>query len=133
MAIRKLKEQKRKRIPVSGNKDILTVEGKDDGFVYRWVNDTDEGRIATFKAAGYETVDAPDIEIGQADVKEASTLGKTVTKNVGQGTTAVLMRIDQKWYDEDQAVKADGVRAKVESLNEHIEGLSGKHGSIKIS
>ena len=133
MATRKQAASKRTRVPVSGNKDILTVKGKDDGFVYRWVNDTDEGRIQTFKDAGYETVDAPDIETGGTDVKEATTLGKTVTKNVGQGTTAVLMKIDRKWYKEDQDAKAKVVRSKVESLNEHIEGLSGKHGSINIS
>lgn len=133
MATRRQAKSKTTRIPVSGNKDILTVHGKDDGFVYRWVNDTDTGRIEMFKAAGYETVDAPELGVGQSDVKQASTLGRTVTKNVGQGTTSILMRIDRKWYEEDQAAKAKDVDAKVESLNEHTKNLAGKHGSITIS
>ena len=133
MANRRQATPKKTRVPVSGNKDVLTVRGKDDGFVYRWVNDTDTGRIQMFKDAGYETVDADNIEAGQKDVHQASDIGKTRTKNVGQGTTAVLMRIDQKFYDEDQAAKAQEVDAKVESLNEHTKDLDGKHGSIVIS
>jgi len=133
MATRRQAKPKNTRIPVSGNKDILTVQGKDDGFVYRWVNDTDAGRIEMFKAAGYETVDATNLEVGQSDVNQASNIGKTQTKNVGQGTTAILMRIDKKFYAEDQAAKATDVDSKVQSLNEHTKDLAGKHGSITIS
>lgn len=133
MASRKQATNQRKRIPVSGNKDIMTVKGKDDGFVYRWVNQDDSGRIQMFEDGGYMKVDGGDIEVGQADVSQASTLGKTVTKNVGQGTTAVLMKIKQEWYDEDQAAKASEVDSKVESLNEHTKDLANKHGSITIS
>lgn len=128
MAIRK--QAKVTRVPVSGNKDILTVKGKDNGFVYRWVNDKD-GRIETFKAAGYETVDA-DVEVGTEDVKQASNIGSTVSKNVGQDTTAYLMKIDKKYYTEDQKTKAADVDSKEETLNEHLQNLSGRYGGIEI-
>jgi len=133
MATRRQATPKTKRVPVSGNSDILTVQGKDDGFVYRWVNDTDSGRIEMFKAAGYETVDATDIEVGQSDVHQASNIGKIKTKNVGQGVTSILMRIDKKFYEEDQRNKEVNITSKVESLNEHTKDLAGKHGSITIS
>lgn len=129
MAIRK--QEKKVRIPISGNRDILTVKGKDNGFVYRWVNDKD-GRIETFKAAGYETVDSPDIEIGVEGVKTGSNLGSTVSKSVGQGTTAYLMRIEKEYYKEDKLAKAKAVDAKEASLNEHARELSGRYGSIDI-
>lgn len=122
---------RKKRVPIAGNRDILTVHNKEDGFVYRWVNDTD-GRISKFKAAGYEQVDARDIEVGEQDVKQASQLGATVTKGVGKGTNAVLMRIEEEYYKEDQAAKALQVDATEETLNENLNELDGKYGGIQI-
>ena len=43
------------RTPVSGRRDIMTVAGKDDAFVYRWVTDVKD-RISRFVAGGYEHV-----------------------------------------------------------------------------
>lgn len=122
---------RRNRVPVSGNRDVLTVKGQEDGFVYRWVNDTDD-RIHTFEAAGYEHVDH-DVIVGSASVNRGQQVGKTVSKNVGKGTESHLMRIKQEWYDEDQASKKSQID-QVEAVmkRELNSGDNGQYGKVKI-
>ena len=122
---------KRTRTPVSGNRDILNVKGTDDGFVYRWVNDTDD-RIQMFEKGGYEKVDH-EVEIGSVAVNRATTVGKTVTKNVGKGTEAHLMRIKREWYDEDQANKQTQVDDTEAAMKQQLNsGSDGQYGKVKF-
>jgi len=130
MATRRNKDT-RKRVPVGGNRDILTVLGKDKNYVYRWVNDVD-GRIQKFIAAFYDNVYMDgDIEVGAEDVKQGTNVGTIVSKSVGQGVTAYLMKIDRKYYDEDQAIKAGEVDRSEESIY-NVDRLSGAYGKIDI-
>jgi len=126
------KTEKKQRIPVSGNRDVLTARGKETGWVYRWVNDTNH-RILTFKEGGFEHVDSTDIDIGSIGVDNPSIVGGIVSKEVGQGTTAYLMRIKQEFYDEDQKVKVSKVDATEEALNEKLRELTGRYGGIEIN
>lgn len=127
MAIRK-QEGKKKRIPVSGRRDVLTASGKEKGYTYRWVND-DGSRIPEFKEGGYEAVIDRSMVIGDSSTSSPSTLGAHITKNVGQGVTAHLMRIKDEFYQEDQIAKARVVDQKEESLKEDMNKLSGAYGS----
>ena len=121
-----------KRVPVSGRRDILTVEGKDPSYVYRWVNDV-EGRIDMFKDGGYEVV-THDVKVGEKDVDSSKGTGSVVTKNVGAGTTAVLMRIKKEWYEEDQKAKQDEVNRSEEDMRRELNKRDdGRYGSVKIS
>ena len=132
MATRRNAEDKDfKRVPVSGNRDILNVKGQEEGFVYRWVNDQDD-RITKFEAAGYEHVDH-DVVIGTTSTKQASQVGKTVTKNVGKGTTAHLMRIKKEWYEEDQAAKQRSVNETEAAMKQQLNsGNDGTYGKVEI-
>jgi len=122
----------RKRIPVGGNRNILTVAGKDKSYVYRWVNDTD-GRLMEFNQAGYEHVLKDNVDsIGESDVKQASNLGKTVSKGVGQGTVAYLMRIRKEFYEEDQSSKAVKTQKSEDLIYDNVSRLSGQYGKIEI-
>ncbi len=116
------------RIPVSGNRNILTMNGKEDGYVYRWVNDMD-GRIERFKQAGYEFV-AHEIGVGDKTADTGKGTSSVISKDVGSGITAYAMRIKKEWYDEDQAAKAQAVAASEESmfraLNKQEEGSYGE-------
>jgi hypothetical protein len=48
--------KKKKRIPLSGaDRNVLTVQRKEPGFMYRFVNNVDD-RIQKFLDAGYEPV-----------------------------------------------------------------------------
>lgn len=117
------------RIPVSGSRDILTVAGKDPSYVYRWVNDTD-GRIARFRAAGYEFVEH-EVGVGQRTTDSAKGVEKGWSKDVGQGITAYLMRIKREWFEEDQAAKQANVDRSEESLFRQLnKGGDGSYGKV---
>jgi len=126
-------ETKRKRVPVGGNRDILTVVSKEKNYTYRWVNDVD-GRINKFKAADYGHVYMNEgVEVGAVDVKQSTNVGTVVSKSVGQGVTAYLMKIKTEFYREDQASKAAEINRAEEIIYENVDGLSGKYGEIKIN
>ena len=118
----------KKRIPVGDSRDVLTVEGKDDNYVYRWVVDVDN-RIQRFQDGGYEFVDH-DVAVGIPSVNQAQTDGKMVTKQTGGTRTSYLMRIKREWYDEDQAGKAKRIdeseAAMKRKLNSSEDGRYGK-------
>ena len=123
------KEQRVKRVPVGGPRDILTVSNKDPNYVYRWVLDV-PGRLPRFKEGGYEVVQ-DDLEVGQNTVDRASRVGSVVTKLGGAGQTLVLMRILKEWYDEDQAAKMDQITSLEATMKQ--EATKDRYGSLTIN
>lgn len=94
-------DRRPKRVPI-GTRDKLTAEGK-PGFYRRFVNDT-EDRIQQFVEAGYTLV-AGGSSPGQKNVGDALGLGSSVSKKVGNGVTAYLMELPEKFHKEDMAAK----------------------------
>lgn len=121
------------RTPVSGAKRILTVQGKDPNYAYRFVNDVDQGmRIQMFKDGGWEVVDRnTEIKVGDKVVDGGSVVGSVVTRYVGHGVTAVLMRIPKEWYDEDQAKKQAELDETEDSMRDQASS-PGSYGSVSI-
>ena len=125
-----MKGERPKRVPLTDQaRDILTVVGKNDDFVYRWVNDVD-GRIDRYKLAGYEIVTDTELEIGQRTVDTASTVGTPVSKKVGPGITAYLMRILREYYEEDQAAKQDEITQREKAMLN--EARQERYGDVKL-
>lgn len=120
-----------KRTPVNG-RNVLTVTGKEPGFVYRVVNMTGD-RVNQFLDAGYEVVDAKDVRVGDRRVDAATPEGSQaqVVVNKADGQKAVVMRIKQEWYDEDQKLKADEVKKLEQSITQNLTGKA-DYGQIKI-
>lgn len=120
--------QRPKRTPING-RNILTVVGKEDGYMYRFVNNTGD-RVQQFIEAGYELVDADKVQVGDRRVAQATPEGSKAQVSVGNGDKAFLMRIKQEWYQEDQAAK----QVQVDELEKSIKTPSGKadYGSVKI-
>ncbi len=123
------KEQRKERIPVGGPRDVLTVQGKDPNYVYRWVLDV-PGRIQRFMDGGYEVVQA-DLKVGQKTVDSNSQIGSAVTKHGGGDKKLILMRITKEWYDEDQAAKQDKIDALEASMQ--VDEKEGRYGSLGMS
>ncbi len=119
-----------RRAPVDGGRDILAVANQDPNYVYRWVNDKD-GRVQRLLERGYEVVNQ-DVEVGQAKVDRGTTVGTVVTKAVGGGVTAVLMRIPREYYDEDQAYKAEQNDAMEAAMRSKAH-QAGDYGSVTIT
>jgi hypothetical protein len=113
------------RTPV-GQRNVLTVSGKDPDYEYRIVNDTGD-RIATFQDAGYELVEASSVRVGDKRVNSPTPQGTKAQVSVGQGDKAFVMRIHKDLYKEDQEAKLQRVR----QLEETIKTPSGgDYGSV---
>ena len=119
-----------KRTPI-GQRNVLTVSKRDPKYTYRWVNDED-GRIPMFEDAGYEAVVDPTVEVGDPRAGDASQLGSTVRKPVGDGKSAVLMRIPNEFYREDQDAKEERLKAKEQALLKEANGEGFYGDGVKI-
>ena len=122
-------ENRPTRIRVSGNRDILTVFNKEDGFCYRWVLDQGQ-RIPKFKLGGYELAPGDGLIVGDARTGVASPHGSAVVSVGKDGSQLFLMRIKEEWYKEDQDAKEDEIRANLETMSQLGEGQYGSVGII---
>ena len=123
-------ESKRKsvRAAINGRRNKLTVTGKEPGFEYRIVNDTDD-RIMELQERGYEIV-THSATVGDKRVGVPKKEGSPIEISVGGGRKAYVMRIKKEWYDEDQAAKQE----LVNDLESSLTGDSNSdYGKIDIS
>ena len=83
----------------------LSVKNKEDGYVYRIVNDV-ETRVQELQEQGYEIVPADKVGmVGDKRVGAVSPVGSSSHISVGQGVHAVVMRQKNDFYKEDQEIK----------------------------
>ena len=119
-----------RRTPLSGRSRVA-VRNKEAGYHYRVVNanlDTDPERIQTFLEQGYEIVPAVKAgQVGDKRVDDPSSLGSSSQISVGQGTKAIVMRIREDWYKEDQATK----QAEIDALEATMKPANADYGSIE--
>jgi len=134
-------ENKVKRVPVSGMRDIMTVLNKEEGYAYRWVTDIDEkgSRIYKYKRGGWEMspleTTEGEIIVGEEAVFRTENKEDIIRLHVGAGQFAYLMRIKKEWYDEDQKAKADAideVEATITRTGSSTGESFGQYGSISI-
>lgn len=119
------------RVPIGGSRNITNVNDTPDDSVDRWVNDQD-GRIDRFKRAGYENVQAA--SVGDSGVDCTHSESGVVSRNMGQGVTAYLMRQSKDFYNQDQAAKQQKVDDSEESIRRDVKDKlsDGHYGSVKI-
>lgn len=128
-AIAKAPAGRVRRTPV-GRRNVLTVTGKEPGYVYRVVNDMGDN-VQRFLNAGYEFVDSKDVVIGDTRIGAPTATGSKAEAHVGGGTKAFVMRQKQEWYEEDQAAKQAHVNAIEAATKE--KALDGTYGKLDIS
>lgn len=113
-------------------RDRLSIKNKEDGYVYRIVNDVDD-RVDQLTEAGYEICTKEHVgQVGDKRVDNTSSLGSKALFSVGQGTKAVVMRIRKEWYDEDQAVKQSEID-EVESTMKSDARKAADYGKLEVS
>ena len=124
------------RVPVSGNRDILTVDGKDPSFEYRWILDSSEDgqRVMKFNKAWWDLVLSDDGQhsVGQDMVYKSANVGSIIRSPAGSGKFYYLMRIPKELYAQDQAAKAKEI-AEVEKTITQTDSDNGQYGNIEIS
>lgn len=119
------------RIPMGGRRNITTVNDTPDGYIDRWVNDS-TGRISRVKQAGYEHVQAA--SVGDSNVDGTHSEDGVVSRDMGQGVTAYLMRQRKDYFEEDQAAKQVIVDESEDSMrrNPNDQRDDGYYGSVAI-
>jgi hypothetical protein len=118
------------RKKVNGTRNVLNVSGKDPEYSYRIVNDLGD-RVASLTEQGYEVVTDPKVKIGERRVVNPTQEGSVVTASVGGGVKAVLMKIKNEWFQEDQADKAR--RTAETEMSMKKQASEGMYGKIEIS
>ena len=125
------RETRPNRIPVSGQREILTVFGKDPAFEYRWVKDVQEGggRILKFKRAGYELVPSEQVEVGEELVYNSPNSGSVVRHTESDGNHLYLMRIKREFYEEDR----ESYHRSIDDTERGVyERADGQYGQVKV-
>ena len=110
------------RVPLGVARSKLAVPAR-QGFVRRWVNDT-EGRMLQAEQGGYQYATDQSLQIGTVDIdNENRDLGARISRVVDKSTgqKAYLMEIKEEFYKEDQEAKATKVAEKDDLI---------KHGKI---
>lgn len=102
-----IRKERPERIPL-GDKNIMTVRGLNDRdeYVYRWINDEGD-RIVDCYNAGYEFVDKNGLIVGDATVETRASNVGILSKNVGNGVTAYLMKQLREQWVADRKARVD--------------------------
>lgn len=115
-----------------GKRDRLAIKNREEGYVYRIVNDVDD-RVENLQGLGYELCSKEQVgAVGNRRVDNTSSIGSTAHFSVGQGTKAVVMRIKSEWYQEDQRSKQAEVD-EVEGTMKSDARKAADYGKLEIS
>lgn len=128
-AISKAPERRVRRTPV-GQRNVLTITGKEAGYQYRVVNDVGD-RVQEFLDNGWELVKASSVRVGDKRLESVSADGSVAKASVGKGETGFVLRIKDEWYQEDQAAKQAYVNKTEEATKG--EALNGTYGKLEIT
>lgn len=111
-----------------GKRNKLTVEGKEPGFSYCWVNDDN---VPDYLLLGYEFV-THNVTVGNRKVDSSLGQSSHVTIPVGNGVTGHLMRIPEELRNEAMQVldqqTDEGEDQMFQGLNSRKDG---RYGEVK--
>lgn len=120
-----------KRVPMNGlERDLLSVEGKNPDYKYRWIYDKDGTgtRLVRAETAGYEFAAPVSHMVGDSTVYKTSDGGSVIRIPGGKGNYQYLMRIRREWYDEDQKAKAQAIDEN--EASRHQPDSDGQYGKV---
>ena len=102
-----VKASRPERVPL-GQRNKLTVDGlKDkDSFVYRWMNDVN-GKPMAAVAAGWVFVPKAGHTVGDVDVETGKGVSSVISRGVGGGIKAYLMKQDKRTWELDRRNRVD--------------------------
>lgn len=137
----RMTENKPRRVPVGGMRDILTVFGKDPDKHYRFVKDKTEGgsRIQRFIRGGYDFVRTgkdSQIIVGEEAVYKSKNGQGSIVRYPSGEDFLFLMEIPMEYYNEDQDAKMESIdelEASITGSRESDDNELGQYGNVKIS
>jgi hypothetical protein len=120
-----------RRTPLTG-RNRLSVKNKEDGYVYRIVNDIDD-RVELLTEQDYELVPTAKVgAMGDRRVDNPQPVGSIATISVGNGTKAVVMRKRKDWHEQDQNAKQQEIDALEATMKKEARDKA-DYGTIEMS
>ncbi len=117
------------RVGINGKRDILNVKGQEAGWHYCWVN---EDQVPRYQDGAYEFV-THEVTIGDRKVDAASSIGGKISKAVGNGVTAYLMRVPDEYFKEDMDSIQKEVDASEEAMYAELNSRKpGHYGKVEM-
>lgn len=125
-----------KRVAMSGSRKRMHIaeEYKDPNFHYAWINDQGD-LIARAIRAWYEHVEHKEMpDFKNADVDAASGTDSHISMNVGNGTTAYLMKQPIEAHEEDLAIGRKTNSDRLADLKRTTDGTQvGNYGKVDFT
>lgn len=121
-----------KRVPMERGTVMKVGEHhKEEGYVYRWIDEKKPGRIEEALAAGWEPVSGND-NSSDRKVQDASQLGSVVRVVANRdpnaiSPTQILVKKPKEWFDEDVALKQRKLDKVEEALDPRKAEGDGNH------
>lgn len=111
------------KTPINGMRTKLEVTGQEPGFHYAWINDENVG---TALDNDYEFVEHA-VKVGHKHIDVSQMQGSKISRNVGNGVVAYLMRIPEEWYQDNMLENQNYVDFTEKQLyvESNSNGLSG--------
>lgn len=128
-AIAKAPQRRAKRTGL-GQRNVLSVEGKDPEYEYRIVNDSGD-RVLRLQEQDWEICEASELQIGDRRLGSTTSTGTTGSKaevSVGGGMKGYAMKKRKIWHEEDQAAKQEYVNATEAATKQDAQ--SGNYGKV---
>lgn len=115
------------RLPITGLRNKLTVEGKEPGFHYAWIRDDFIGRA---ERAWYEYV-THDVIVGDGQM---TAIGGKISIPGGNGVTLFLMRVPEEYYQQDMDEQQKDIEAKEADMYRNLNsGKDGQYGKVDVA
>lgn len=132
---RKETVRKADRVPLDGQRLRLALNERnlDPAFKYKWIND-EKDKLRIYKDAGFVHVyESEKIAVGQRSIDNAENPDSVVSRYVGMGVTAYLMKQPIEFAKEDAALRAANIdRLEADMKRSLNSGKDGQYGNVEI-
>jgi hypothetical protein len=118
------------RVPINGERDVITARGIKPNFHACWVN---EKNVPRFLNAGYTFVDYEGVTFGSYHVQQGNPLGARYCRDMGGGVYGYLMEIPLEYYNEDRQAEQAALEKSMEALNTEAREQGLDHGKVTIT
>lgn len=120
------------RTALTGGRNILTVHGLDPNYHYCWVTDIN-GKVEHFQEMGYEFEHQENLGVGDVSVDQGKSVGSKISKNVGGGLNAYLMKFPKDEWDAAMGdIQSELDQQEREWKKQLNSGKDGTYGNVTL-
>jgi hypothetical protein len=118
------------RVPINGERDIITARGIRPDYHPCWVN---ESNVPRYEAAGYTFVNYEGVTFGSYHIQQSNPLGARYCRNMGGGVLAYLMEIPLDLYNQDRMDEQKDLDDRMEAINKEAREQGLDQGKVTVT